>query len=174
MPYDSAMASEKTQVDAYFREIDLADELRKAGRAPEALKAVLTNLARVGALVTQTTGEYGSFDIRTIPPIDTGVTIVAVLGDTSAMQKIRAVVESIPELTPWVAVVEQGEQDLESVRTILSLVSMEPGVAQSSLGKRTGIDGHRASTLSYHLAQAGRLRREKVGASYQLFCTDKS
>ena len=43
----------------------------------------------------------------------------------------------------------QGEEDLESVRTILRLVSTEPGVAQSSLGKRTGIDGHRASTLSY-------------------------
>ena len=60
----------------------------------------------------ETTGEYGSFDIRTIPPIDTGVTIAAVLGDTSAMQKIRAVVESMPELTPWVAVVTRARKTL--------------------------------------------------------------
>lgn len=174
MPYDSAVANEKSQVDAYYSEIDKADELRKAGRAPEALKAALNNAARIGALVAENKREYGRFDLGSIPPIETGVTLAAVLGDNSAMQEIRSVVESIPELTPWVPIVEQGEQDLESVHTILRLVLTEPGVVQSSLGKRTGLDGRRASNLSYHLAQAGRLRREKVGASYQLFCTNKS
>lgn len=172
--YASAMANAKSQVDAYYKEIDLADQLRRAGRAPEALRAALSNMRRVRALVAETTREYGRFDLGSIPPIETGVTLAAVLGDMSAMQKIRGLVESIPELTPWVAVVEQGERDLASVCTILSLVSTEPGTVQSTLGKRTAIDGHRASNLSYHLAQAGRLRREKVGASYQLFCTEKS
>ncbi len=174
MPYDSAMASEKAQVDAYYRDISLADELRKDGRAQEALKAALANLARLPALVSESKREYGQFDLRSVPAVETGITLAAVLEDATAMQRIRAVVENTPEMNPWLVVIEQGEQDLQSVRAILELVSNEPGVVQSSLGKRTGTDGRRASNLSNRLAQAGRLRREKAGASYQLFCTDTS
>ena len=156
-------------MDQYYREIDLADSLRKDGRAPEALQAALANVSRVHALVSETIREFGRFDLGSIPPVEAGANLAAVLGDASALREIRAVVESKPELAPWLEVVNRAEQDLESVRAIRQLVLQEPGVIQSSLGKRIGIDGRRASDLSYRLAQAGLLRRAKTGTSYQLF-----
>ena len=159
----------KAQVDQDYRELDLADSLRKDGRAAEALQVALANVARVQALVPETIREYRRFDLRSIPPIEAGANLAAILGDASAFREIRAVVESKPELAPWQVVVNKAEQDLASVRTIRQLVLQEPGLIQASLGKRIGIEGRRGSDLSYRLAQAGLLRREKRGAGYQLF-----
>jgi hypothetical protein len=161
--------NDKAEVDQYYREIDLVESLRKRGKSADALQVALANVARVHALVAWTIREYGSFDLKSIPPIEEGADIAAILGDTSALRNIRSVVESRPELAPWQEWVNEAEQDLQSVRAIRQLVLEEPGVIQSSVGKRIGIETRRASDLTYRLAQAGLLRREKSGRSYELF-----
>lgn len=159
----------KEQVDHYYEELDLADSLRKSGRAREALQAATTNITRVPSLVAENLREYGNFAIGSIPPIEVGLTLAAILGEGPTLQWIRTMVDSIPELSRWREVVARAEQDFESVRAIRQLVSQEPGVVQSTLGKRLGIDGRRASDLCARLAQAGLMRREKTGSKYLLF-----
>jgi hypothetical protein len=96
------------EVDAYFAEIDLADDLRKAGKTEEALAVALRNLARVPALITETVAEYGSFDIGSVPPIDAGCTLAAVLEDPQALEQIEAMVVAHAELEPFRQIVVQG------------------------------------------------------------------
>jgi hypothetical protein len=161
--------NDKAEVDQYYREMDLIGSLRKRGMTAEALQVALANLARVHALVAWTIRDYGSFDLNSIWPIEDGADIAVILGDSAALRRIGSVVESMPELARWQEWVDVAEQDLQLVRAIRQLVLDEPGVIQSSLGKRIGIETRRASEFSYQLEQAGLLRREKSGRSYKLF-----
>jgi hypothetical protein len=163
------MASE---VDQYFAEIYLASDLSKAGKTEEALAVALRNLARVPALITETVSEYGSFDIGSMPPIDVGCTLAAVLEDHQALEQIKAMVVAHAELEPFRRVVVQGYEDLETVRTIRAHVAANPGCVQSTLGKALGIDGRRTSSLIHQLLLAGFITRQGHGRNYALFsCT---
>jgi hypothetical protein len=157
------------EVDAYFAEIDLADDLRKADKTEEALAVALRNLARVPALITETVAEYGSFDMGSVPPIDAGCTLAAVLEDPQALEQIKAIVVAHAELEPFRQIVAQGYEDLETVRAILSHVAANPGCVQSTLGKTLGIDGRRTSSLIHQLLLAGFITRQEEGRNYALF-----
>jgi hypothetical protein len=157
------------EVDAYFAEIDLADDLRKAGKTEEALAVALRNLARVPALITETVAEYGSFDMGSVPPIDAGCTLAAVLEDPQALEQIKAMVVAHAELEPFRQIVAQGYEDLETVRAILAHVAANPGCVQSTLGKALGIDGRSTSSLIHQLLLAGFITRQEKGRNYALF-----
>jgi hypothetical protein len=157
------------EVDAYFAEIELADDLRKAGKTEEALAGALRNLARVPALITETVAEDGSFDIGRMPPIDDGCTLAAILGDALALKQIEEIVVAHAELEPFRQIVVQGYEDLETVWAIRAHVTANPGCAQSTLGKALGIDGRRTSSLIRQLLLAGFITRQEQGHNYALF-----
>ena len=91
----------KSVVDQYYDEINLAEELRKAGKTRLALDAALRNVARVPDLVRETTREYGRFDLGSIPPIEDGCSLAAILGDERALNTIASVVEAHKALEPF-------------------------------------------------------------------------
>jgi hypothetical protein len=159
----------KGVVDQYYDEINLADELRKAGKTRQALDAALGNVARVPDLVRETTREYGRFDLGSIPPIEVGCSLAAVLGDEHAQDTIASVVEAQKALEPWREYVATGREDLANIARIRRHIDQQPGCFQSTLGKTLRIDGRRASGLVYYLAQAGLVERVKQGRSYALY-----
>jgi len=159
----------KSVVDQYYDEINLADGLRKAGRTRQALYAALRNVARVPDLVRETIREYGRFDLGSIPPIEDGCSLAAVLGDERALNTIATVVEAHKALEPWREYVTTGREDLANVARIRQYISQQPGCIQSTLGKTLGIDGRRASSLISQLAQAGLIERVKQRGSYALY-----
>jgi len=159
----------KSVVDQYYDEINLAYELRKAGKTRQALDAALRNVARVPDLVRETTREYGRFDLGSIPPIEDGCSLAAVLGDERALNTIAAVVEAHKALEPWREYVTTGREDLTNVARIRQYIGQQPGCIQSTLGKTLRIDGRRASSLISYLAQAGFVERVKQGGSYALY-----
>jgi hypothetical protein len=161
-------------VDAYFAEISLADELRKAGKPYEALDVALRNLHRIPDLITQTVTDYGSFDIGSLPPIETGCTLAAVLDDQRALEEIEAMTLTHPELGPFRRLVAQGHEDLETVRSVRAHVATHPGCLQSTLGKTLGTDGRRTSGLIHQLVLAGMITRRPESRSYALFPTETS
>jgi len=159
----------KGVVDQYYDEINLADELRKAGKTRQALDTSLRNVARVPDLVRETTREYGRFDLGSIPPIEVGCSLAAVLGDEHAVDTIASVIEAHKALEPWREYVATGREDLANVALIRQYIDQQPGCIQSTVGKTLGIDGRRASGLVYYLAQAGLVERVKQGRNYALY-----
>jgi len=159
----------KGVVDRYYDEINLANELRKAGKTRQALDAALRNLARVPDLVRETTRENERFALGSIPPIEIGCSLAAVLGDEPALDTIASIVEAHKALEPWREYVATGHEDLANIARIRRCIDQQPGCIQSTLGKAIGIDGRRASGLLYYLAQAGLVERVKQGRSYALY-----
>jgi len=156
-------------VDRYYAEIGVADDLWRQGKTAAALKAALINLRRVPALVQSAVTEYGRFDLTSVPPIETGCRIAAVLGDEAALEEISSLVNSRQELVPWREVVDQGYVDLTSARLIRRHIEANPGTIQSTLGKALGMDGRYASELAYQLTVAHFVSRERQGRSYALY-----
>jgi len=159
----------KGVVDQYYEEINLADELRKAGKTRQALDAALRTVASVPDLVRETTRKYGRFDLGSIPPIEVGCLLAAVLGDEHALDTIASVVEAHKALEPWREYVTTGREDLANVALIRQYIDQQPGCIQSTLGKTFGIDGRRASRLISQLDQAGLIERVKQDRSYALY-----
>ncbi len=166
------MADEEGVVDRYYEEIRIAEQLRAEGRLEEGLAAALVNLDRVPALVSSMVSEYGSFDLDSIPPIEQGCLLAALLGDDAALSRIHSVVESRKELARWREVVLRARTDAATVRAALQHVEEHPGSLRSALGRIIGGDGRSVSELAYDLALGGLLRREKQGRSYALYLPD--
>lgn len=156
------------EVDRYYNQVGLPGELRKHGQTARALSLALDLLGVVPALIRETNHEYGCFNLQSIPPIEEGCILAALLDDERALADIRAVVERHPELQPWVTTVDQGDDNLRAVRAIRDELSRTPGTAQSGLAKVLGLDGRQVSRLVSYLSQAGQVRREMTGQSYTL------
>jgi hypothetical protein len=159
----------KAEVDRYYDRMLEPDELRKAGHTERALQVALELVGLVPALVAETVALYGRFDITSIPPIETGCMLAAVLGDAPALGRIASVVSSLPELAPWRDVVRRGQEDAEIVGSVRLYVAANPGALQSGLGKALGRDGRAVSRLVGYMYEAGQVRRDKSGRTYALF-----
>jgi hypothetical protein len=160
--------------DRYFDQIFMADELRKDGRPVEALASAIQTLELLPNLIEEWVREYGRFDIKCIPPIETGCILAALLDDEHALQAISGVVDQYMELEPWRRVVAAGWEDLQVVRAIRGWLGSRPGTVQSDLGKDLGRDGRSVARLVHYMSQAGQLRREKEGRSYRLYLVSRS
>ena len=64
------------------------------------------NLSIIPEWVKETRRDYGSFDIRSIPALEQGGTMLALLGDEEGLARMRRIVASSPELEPWTEEVE--------------------------------------------------------------------
>jgi hypothetical protein len=156
-------------VDRYYKQILEPDELRKRGQTAQALAMALELTALVPSVIQQTTSLHSQFDLGSIPPIETGCVLAAILGDVGALDKIEMVVTAHQELAPWCAVVEGGRRDLALVAAIRDYLAANPGAIQSELGRRLGCDGRQVSRLVNYMSHAGQVRREMLGRSYALY-----
>lgn len=161
-------------VDRYYERILEADELRKRGQTAQALATALELTALVPSVIEETTSLHGHFDLGSIPPIETGCVLAAILGDVGALDKIEMVVTAHQELVPWREVIEGGRRDMALVAAIRGYLAAHPGAIQSELGHTLGCDGRQTSRLVGYMSQAGQVRREKRGRSYALFLGSSS
>lgn len=127
------------------------------------------SLQQLPALVRQTKGEYGAFDIQSIPALQHGGTAMALVGDRDGLRQMREVVESTPELRQWMATVRTHEKDMMLFDAILEAVAENPGCLQTSVKDLVSEeDGRRVANLISWLEKAGKLARRKEGRSYSL------
>jgi len=159
----------KSTVDQYFAVLRLPEELHRSGRLREGLDAALENLQRVPAFVDREVAEYGRFQIDSIPPIDSGNYLAAVLGDSDALTKIEKVVASRTELEHWRESCDVAQHDLKTVVALREHVDAHPGCVQPEMGSLLGTSSDKIRSFAYDLSRIGVLRREKSGRSYALF-----
>ena len=116
-----------------------------------------------------------SFDIRSIPALEQGGVVLALLGDNEGLVRMREIVASIRELKPWVEKVERHRYDLRLFREILDVVTAPPNCLQTDVKGLVGeADGHRVANLISYLEKAGEVVRIKEGRTYRLVPPDSS
>lgn len=159
-------------VSRYFElsaEIETGKRDRDYARAARAARETYSILPQV---VRQWKREYGRFDISTSHAVHTAPKLMAIIEDRDGIRKLRAVLESVPELLNWLSSAEEAESDIELVPQIMALVQAEPGILQTSLKSRLSAaskSGAAASNLAAWLEKGGRIHRVKKGGSYQLY-----
>src|SRR5665213_3590693 len=103
------------EVDRYYERLVEPNELRKHGETSVALRVAQELLRLVPALIQENTSLYGCFDLTSVPPIEEGCVLAAILGDASALDEMEAMVAGHLELEPWHTVVARGREDMAIV-----------------------------------------------------------
>ena len=128
------------------------------------------NLRQVTAFVRSTKRSYGSFDISSIPALEVGGTLLALVGDDEGLAELRRIVTSNRDLDRWIETIERHEEDRRLFTAILEAVRQDPGCHQTDMKSFVGIeDGRRLSTLIGWLEKAGKITREKQGKTYAIW-----
>lgn len=128
------------------------------------------NLRQVPVFVRSTKRSYGSFDISSVPALEVGGTLLALVGDDEGLAELRRIVTSNRDLDPWIDRVEQHEEDRRLFTAILEAVQQNPGCRQTDMKSLVGIeDGRRLSTLIGWLEKAGKITRQKQGKTIAIW-----
>jgi len=128
------------------------------------------NLGQVAAFVQSWRRSFGSFDISSIPALEIGGTMLALVGDDGSLGELRRIVTSNCDLEPWVDVIEKHEEDRRLFTAILGAVRQNPGCSQLDMKSLVGTDdGRRLSTLIRWLEKAGKINRQKQGKTYAIW-----
>ena len=132
-----------------------------------------SNLAQVARFIRSERAKYGSFDIRSIPALEIGGTVLVLAGDDDGLTEMRTLVTSVRALAPWRDSVDRHAEDRQLVTSILKAVGQEPGCRQKAMKSLLGVnDGRRISTLISWMEKAGRLTRTRRGKDYDLWLPD--
>lgn len=135
------------------------------GAAPH----VVDNVAAIPGWVEETRREYGTFDPYSIPSLEQGGRLLALLGDSDGLLRMKEVVESIPELEKWTSKIERHQYDLRLFKAIQEAVAYNPNCRQVDVRHLIGEeDGRRVAHLIAYLEKAGRITRTPEGRTYRL------
>lgn len=170
VPQESrARADHDAAAARYYKTMSALQKAISHQQFPDAARLVRDNLKEIPAWVTATRRDFGSFDIRTIPALEQGGTILALTGDDEGLAEMRRVIAASPQLKPWAAQMEQHEKDRKLFEAILAAVKMSPGCLQTELKARMGdLDGQRIAVLTPYLERAGKIARIKAGRTLKL------
>ena len=127
------------------------------------------NLEYVPDWVKETRRLYRSFDIQTIPVLQQGGTILALVGDEHGIARITDLVTTIPELKPWVGKIKHHQLDIRRFKAIREAVLTNPNCRQTDVKGLIGEkDGRRVAVLISYLEKAGEIVRIKDGRTFRL------
>ena len=85
-----------SKLDEYYALLDQAREARRTHDYNAELRAYRQSMPLIGALVNSTKREYGAFDLSSIPAIEDGNKLMAVVGDIEGLRELRWCVSSKP------------------------------------------------------------------------------
>jgi len=165
----SAGQEEKT-ADDYFGTMGKMQEAVSKREYERAARLARENLGQVPAFVRFTNRSYGSFDVASVPALEVGGTILALMGDDEGLAEMYGIVTSNRDLEHWVDAMKQHEEDRRLFEAILEAVRQNPGCRQTDMKSLVGTeDGRRVSTLIGWLDKAGKITRKKQGKTYAIW-----
>ena len=133
------------------------------------------SLQYIEGFVRETRNSFGSFDIQSIPPLEQGGRILALVGDEGGLFQLEAIVEAIPELQAWRAKVFEHWEDLRLFNVIKEAISSHPYCLQVEVKGLVGHnDGHRIATLISYLEKSHQIQRIPDGKTYRLINFDSA
>ena len=164
---------EHTAGDAYFDTMVQLQAAVTERNYTEAAALVSENLRHIPAWVQECSRDYGSFDIRSIPALEQGGTLLALVGDDEGLARMRELVQETPALRPWAENVERHEKDRKLFPAIIEAVHENPNCLQTEIKSFVHeTDGHRIARLISYLEKAGALARVRSGRTHKLLPPD--
>ena len=155
--------------DAYFNTMSRMQAAVSNRDYKGAALLVRENLQYIPDWVKETSREYGSFDIGSIPALQQGGTVLALVGDTEGLVWMHEIVTSVPDLEPWAKEMERHHHDHRLFEAIQHVVAAQPNCLQTEVKGLVGEqDGHRIANLLWYLDKAGKIVRIKTGRTYRL------
>ena len=159
--------------DAYFKTMQRMQAAVSSRDFEGAARHVRKNLQYLTPWVKEFRSEHRSFDISSIPALQQGGTVLALVGDDKGLARMREIVASAHELEPWVEVVARHRRDRKLFADILELVFAQPNCLQTDVKGLVGEeDGRRVGNLISYLEKAGKIVRVKSGRTYRLLPPD--
>jgi DNA polymerase-3 subunit epsilon len=134
-----------------------------------ALRLAYESLPLVPGLISEWSREYGGFDITSIPCIELAARFSSAQGDVTRLEQLRSWAACVPDLAPWLALIDQRIEAARAQPRILALVAELPGQLQSSLPKALGVSGRLTGRLVVDMEHLGLVERVPSGKSYALF-----
>ena len=169
----SSRSRERRVSDAYFDTMSRMQAAVSNRDFVGAARLVRENLQYVPDWVKETCRDYGSFDIRTIPALQQGGTVLALVGDDDGLARMREIIASALELEPWAEEVQRHHQDRRLFEAILQVVAAQPNCLQTEVKGLVGEEnGRRVANLISYLEKAGKIARVKSGRTYRLLPPD--
>lgn len=155
--------------DAYFATMSRLQTAISDRNFEAAGELIRENLTYIPAWVVETHQQFGSFDIGTIPALQQGGTILTLLDDGDGINRMEALVRSVPDLARWQEDIERHRSDQILFRKIEVAIANHANCLQTEVKELVGAaDGHRVATLIGYLEKAGKIARIKEGRTYRL------
>ena len=127
------------------------------------------NLEQIPNWVKERRTSSHSFDIQSIPALQQGGTVLALMRDDKGLALMREIVASINELEPWRDEVERHQHDRRLFDAIVEAIGSHPNCLQTEVKGLVGNeDGRRIARLISYLEKAARIERIKAGRTYRL------
>ncbi len=128
------------------------------------------NLRQIAKWVQETSNDYGSFDIGSIPALEQRGRVLALTGDHTGLAEMARIVATTPELEAWAEQVEKHQRDASLFLAIQKVVEETPGCLQTDVKALIGeTDGSNVAVLISYLEKAGKIARVKAGRTYKLW-----
>jgi len=157
-----------SESDRYFRELEQIQFALNTHQYERALRLSYESLPLVPALIESCYRDYERFDITSIPCIEVGARFSSAQGDLTRLEELRTWASTMPELAPWLAIVDQRVEAARVQPRVLDLIRDQPGHLQSALPKALGVSGRITGRLVVDMEYLGLLKRVSSGKSYAL------
>lgn len=158
--------------DRYFESSRRAEEAMKDNILRGVAMYEAETLSLVPGFVEEQARDFGgTFPIGTISSIEDLLRYYPILGNPSGIDRVRAIIDSIPLLrkSKWSILAGKAERDLEIRNRLLEHIRDHPGVIQSSLANILNCDGNDSKQILYYLDKLGYISRVKSGRSLALY-----
>ena len=130
---------------------------------------VRENITYIPEWVKGNLQQYGSFDISSIPSLQQGGKVLALVADKEGLSRMRTIVDSTPELEAWCEDVRQHQDDLQLFMAIQEAVTSHPNCLQTDVKGLVGEkNGRRVANLISYLEKAGKIVRTRYKNTYRL------
>lgn len=156
--------------DSYFSTLVKFQGAISGHKFEDAAQYVRKNLSQIPGFVKETSKEFGSFDIRSIPALEQGGIVLALVGDAEGLAEMKQIVNSLPELKPWGKELDQHNEEFRLFPEVLKAITEHPGCPQTEIKTIVNeTDGHRIANILFYLEKAGKINRVKAGKTNTLF-----
>lgn len=171
--------SAQAVLDRYYEQMERIEESKKRRDFDTMLQLAAATCSNLGSFVDAWRAEELEifdgvlpddwFRITSIPAITAICQLSPCRLDERLLAETLRQLEQRPQLGRFAAEVEDAISRLAMARRVYEVIDAEPGVKQSGLGKRLGVDGGLVREILYWAELDGRVRREKIGSTYALW-----
>lgn len=165
----------KKSTDAYFRGLERLQEAVSKRDYINAARLARENLREIPTFIRSSKQSFGEFDISSVPALEIGGTMLALVGDDEGLAEMRRLVASNQDLEPWADKIQKHDKDRKLFVAILDTVQQNPGCLQSGMKSLIGVDdGRRLATLIGWLEKSGKIKREKRDKTYAIWLSESA